>query len=1217
MRSKDQQADFYVIYAKSGATFAKALVTQLQNDAPSRAKLEMVMDDPSQRSRCVEQPDEEGYEDALEKETKKLQAASFLILLITPGVFECAVSGREAALALMYRQPIVMVQHVRSCPFVWRELEKAPVPLQRSFETAMWRRTLPLFPYVAEYAGLLSTFLLELHPRLRPFTPERSEDAPPGVDAISPDKFETALRMLAGRRAVFIYGSSGKDVASAIRYQLLRTMSLKGGRPLLYDFKVKDAGDIEEHTGSTDSHSPFAKSPVTKSQGEDVDGKLPLLSVSRGLLRTWSSPQLRKPKGPNSPKGLPDSPTRSVPSIEASVSIIFLVLTAGILADQQVLDAIASSWKQTASATLVLVQDLRSVHCLTEEMTRCLVPPSVRTRLLASFTVPFLFKFGALAALDRMVRLRILPPSKMLTNRPRFACCGPDVLLLHTATLTADWAYILQQELQRQAPHLGCFLDVDQQRDHKFLKSIAVQVRIICILVTPGFLSNDWILQVLEFAWKKNVKIVIVQPLHLLCNLEFEIGLAMNGPKTDGEGKAPIVPPAAISMQKRHGLVRALRRVPLLSFVAPGLQTAADLARLAESTEAEDLASAGDLEILTYLKSIEDRERAQSGLCSLANVTLFDCNMEIQGAASVVQCLSEFSEDPDVAFQGLRVAANLGLHNSGSFLDNLVKEGGVPLIEQIADKYASKSEEIRKQLCILWFAIGKDKERKKAFEKSPWLEQVLDTKEVPGWINEFHGDKKIEQLQAAADFQKCLANVLDKAPPPGFSSVFDAPGVLNDLLKAHQKFQCVGEDVDLILQQRAASVKVPCMKCCGWQGSLKDMSGHTCTRSGSIVVPTEVSTIQEAIDSVPNDSSKPTTIFLRPGQYPEALRIDRPVHLVGDGNLTECILQAKDQSAITFLKGCGSSDVTGVSLRSVGSKAASALSITFGAPTVIGCDICSTTSSGIHIKSSSKADLISPIIVQNVIHNCEGYGVVFSNGAKGCCEENTIESNKSGGVLFSNCQATKFTNNHIRKNAGAGVVVENPDGLLAKNAQGSPEFTLEILSNTITDNDSEGVSIGDRTNVSLRMNVIENNSKDGALIKGSAQVEENDICRNSSHGLELGGAARAQLQLNHVAGNDGFGILLHPGSTGHMLDNEFLDNEAGAIEAKEGSTVVEMECATDIGPDEIDDQDAGNENDEGAESTASQFKSRRSPGRRGATEGSMNMVSKSKELNEI
>ena len=231
-------------------------------------------------------------------------------------------------------------------------------------------------------------------------------------------------------------------------------------------------------------------------------------------------------------------------------------------------------------------------------------------------------------------------------------------------------------------------------------------------------------------------------------------------------------------------------------------------------------------------------------------------------------------------------------------------------------------------------------------------------------------------------------------------------------------------------------------------------------------------TITEAINAAnPGDR-----ILVRPGLYQEEIVMDKPLEIIGDGELSEIVIETKDENVLAFRTTMGK--VSNLTLRQNGGDFF-CVDIAQGRLEMDGCDITNQGLSCVGIHSGA-----DPRIRRNRIHDGKHSGVLVYDNGKG-----TIEDNEICGNSFQ-VSIRKEGNPLVRKNRiydgkQIGVYVsDNGKGIIEDN---------EIFRNTYS-----GLQIGEGGNAIIRFNHINKNGYKAITInkRGSGTIEDNNLRDN-------------------------------------------------------------------------------------------------------------------------
>ena len=222
-------------------------------------------------------------------------------------------------------------------------------------------------------------------------------------------------------------------------------------------------------------------------------------------------------------------------------------------------------------------------------------------------------------------------------------------------------------------------------------------------------------------------------------------------------------------------------------------------------------------------------------------------------------------------------------------------------------------------------------------------------------------------------------------------------------------------------------------------------------------------------------------ILVRPGLYEEALVMDKPLEILGDGPVSDIEIRAYGANLLVFQASIGR--VANLTLRQAGGEGEwFGVDITQGRLDLEGCDISSQSLSCVGIHGGA-----DPRLRRNKIHNGKTSGVVVYDSGLGTLEDNEITGNALSGVEIKTGGNPALRRNQIHDNKQNGVVVVD-SGL----------GTLE--DNDITRNARAGVEIREGGSLTLRANRINRNGYSAVWIHdgGLGVIEENDLSDNAS-----------------------------------------------------------------------------------------------------------------------
>jgi len=235
-------------------------------------------------------------------------------------------------------------------------------------------------------------------------------------------------------------------------------------------------------------------------------------------------------------------------------------------------------------------------------------------------------------------------------------------------------------------------------------------------------------------------------------------------------------------------------------------------------------------------------------------------------------------------------------------------------------------------------------------------------------------------------------------------------------------------------------------------------------------------TITEAIAA----ASAGDRILVRPGLYQEALVIDKPLEIIGDGEPGEIEVEATEGSVLVFRTSMGR--VANLTLRQMGGNAVAGVDIVQGRLQLEDCDISSEGEFCVLIGSGA-----DPRLRRNRIRRARVAGVFVRTDGRGTLEDNEIFGSTQAGVAISAGSDPTLRRNRIHDCGTLGVLVVS-----------GGRGTLE--ENDISGSVFGGVGIFNGGKPTLRRNRIGNNDLAGiwVLDGGGGTFEDNDLRGNGA-----------------------------------------------------------------------------------------------------------------------
>jgi hypothetical protein len=194
-------------------------------------------------------------------------------------------------------------------------------------------------------------------------------------------------------------------------------------------------------------------------------------------------------------------------------------------------------------------------------------------------------------------------------------------------------------------------------------------------------------------------------------------------------------------------------------------------------------------------------------------------------------------------------------------------------------------------------------------------------------------------------------------------------------------------------------------------------------------------------------------ILVRPGLYCEALTIDKPVEIIGDGVADEVVIvsEIKDKDTITFYANMGR--IANLTLRQTGGEHGSCLFIGQGRLDVEDCDIMCSGGAGVTVTGGA-----DPRLRRNRIHDCGDDGIFVVGKGLGTFDDNEICANTRYGVRILGEAHPTLRRNRIGENGAVAIGIFDggyglfEDNDLRGNANGAWAIAPNCLSKVVRRN---------------------------------------------------------------------------------------------------------------------------------------------------------------------
>ncbi len=236
---------------------------------------------------------------------------------------------------------------------------------------------------------------------------------------------------------------------------------------------------------------------------------------------------------------------------------------------------------------------------------------------------------------------------------------------------------------------------------------------------------------------------------------------------------------------------------------------------------------------------------------------------------------------------------------------------------------------------------------------------------------------------------------------------FDSPTVGKELERLAAQIRCALEGADLLSYNLEKS----------WKANLNVIVADQMHRG-------DHTTITEAIIAAnPGDR-----ISVRPGLYEEELIIDKPLEILGDGDLRDIVVRATGKSALLFKTTMGR--ISNLTFQQFGGEDCPCLDIAQGRLELEECDITSqNTACCVAIHGGA-----DPRLRKNRIHDGKSEGICVYDSGQGTLEDNDIFSNAGPGIVIGQCGNPVLRRNRINRNCGEAIrILERGSGTIENN----------------------------------------------------------------------------------------------------------------------------------------------------------------------------------------
>jgi len=283
----------------------------------------------------------------------------------------------------------------------------------------------------------------------------------------------------------------------------------------------------------------------------------------------------------------------------------------------------------------------------------------------------------------------------------------------------------------------------------------------------------------------------------------------------------------------------------------------------------------------------------------------------------------------------------------------------------------------------------------------------------------------------------------------------------------------------------------------------------------------DFTTISQAI----KEADLGSRILVHSGVYDEGLILDKPLVIVGDGNLGDVTVRAEGKDALSFKAASGR--VSNLVLQQTGGGEFSGVDSGQGVLELEGCDISGSFHVGVAIHGKA-----FPKLRGNKIHDGKASGIYVYENGQGLIEDNDISGNALANIAIMEAGNPIVRRNKIHDGKASGIYVyENGQGLIEEN---------DIFGNAFS-----GIDISKAGNPTVRRNKIHDGKSAGINVSENGQglIEDNDIFVNALTGIEIREASNPTVRGNRINKNVYEAVYVHDKGAGIIEDNDLRDNK--------------------------------------------------------------------------
>lgn len=284
-----------------------------------------------------------------------------------------------------------------------------------------------------------------------------------------------------------------------------------------------------------------------------------------------------------------------------------------------------------------------------------------------------------------------------------------------------------------------------------------------------------------------------------------------------------------------------------------------------------------------------------------------------------------------------------------------------------------------------------------------------------------------------------------------------------------------------------------------------------------------------------------TRIMVRPGFYKEGFAIDKQLEIVGDGPLSDIVVESTETYCIRMQT--ERATVRGLTLRGrTAPKEFFAVDVPRGQLILEDCDITSDTLAAVAIHGS----MADPIIRRSKIHNSKAGGVFVYDQGKGTIEDCDIYGNTNAAVEIKDGSNTIVRRSKLHDNKASGLYIW-------KNSKGMIEDC------DIYGNDYAAVTIGEYADPTIRKCKIHEAKAGGIFFydHGKGTIEDCEINNTVYAGIEIKEGSDPVVRRCKISESKVSGIFVWKNSKGTIEDCEIFKNAfAGVSMAEKGDPTI-------------------------------------------------------------